>query len=111
MPRILKVCFVLGVCVVAKPAAAQEPNAEPEPMNLESDQTGNGPAATQESADKSTSAKPTAKSNTKDQQAGPVSNRTAPSAGHPGREAHRKKPECLGDVCNRVLPSALRHGL
>ncbi len=60
MLRRLQTFFVLGVWVVAIPAAAQEPKkVEPMPMELESaDQAGTAQAAPKESTDKPTTKEP-----------------------------------------------------
>jgi hypothetical protein len=84
MLRILKVYFVLGVWVVAMPAAAQEPTDEPASKDRQSDQAGTEPAATEESTEKPTTDKPTAETPHKDRQVAQAS--TEPAAPPPKAE-------------------------
>lgn len=61
MLRKLQGFFMLGVCSVAIPAAAQEPADEPKSNDQQSAQAGTAPGTTEEPSDKSKSEEPTGK--------------------------------------------------
>jgi hypothetical protein len=73
MLRRLQTFFVLGVWVVAIPAAAQEATDDPAPKDQKSAQAGTGPAAPEEPTAKPTSEEPTVKPTSEEPTAKPTS--------------------------------------